>query len=169
MLFSAGVVFICLALRAFWCQRVLLHRCWVGLFSGNCLAQDCRYSAIASEIEHNQPTLAGQLEAMCEFVRCYSGGELPVYLNQLQCFSRTMTSVRRDLPAVLFKILSETPFSEGPEYIMAILKASLRAPEGLHRENVAKIFTGADTVTITTTNKMRALEVVAASRAGGRS
>eukprot|EP00959_Pyramimonas_sp_CCMP1952_P344898 7223368-Pyramimonas_sp.AAC.1 len=98
---------------------------------------------------------------MCSYVEQWSGGEDPIYLRSLEAFSRTLTSRRRDLPGVLFKTLAGVAFSDGPEYVTACVKASLCAPDNHVREhNVSKLLTGADTQTITTTNRSKCIEVV---------
>ncbi len=114
---------------------------------------------IAADLEANQPDLEGSVLPMCEFVGKWGGGDVPLFLLQLAVFSRTLLTCRRDIPSSLFRVLSELDFREGPNYVMAIVKASLRAPDNHVRDgNISKLFMGVDVATITTSNKTKCLE-----------
>eukprot|EP00959_Pyramimonas_sp_CCMP1952_P316505 6624659-Pyramimonas_sp.AAC.1 len=119
---------------------------------------DCEYDSIVRNIEQNQPSLVGQVGYMCEYVAAYSGGADANFLKYLQTLSRIMIIVRRGIPGVLFRVLANTQFSEGPEYTTAMIKASLRAPDGMHRDNVANMLAGADTSQIVGAHKAKCIE-----------
>eukprot|EP00959_Pyramimonas_sp_CCMP1952_P052109 1089167-Pyramimonas_sp.AAC.1 len=96
---------------------------------------------------------------MCEFVSKWSGGDDPMYLKQLFMFSSTLLHCRRDLPPSLFKVLSCLDWAGGPNYVFALVKASLRAPDNHTRDgNVSKLFMGVDIQTITSTNRGKCVE-----------
>ncbi|CAK0887722.1 unnamed protein product, partial [Prorocentrum cordatum] len=110
------------------------------------------WAAITSDIERVCPFLKGQVVDMCMFVRHYSGGEGGQFLKDLDAYSKSLT-LRRDVPGMLFKALSQVKLAQGPEYLMSCIMASLVAPDGHVQQGVARPLHSADAATIDKKNK----------------
>eukprot|EP00959_Pyramimonas_sp_CCMP1952_P152176 3183982-Pyramimonas_sp.AAC.1 len=84
---------------------------------------------ITARIERDQPTLRGHVQSMCSFVAAYSGGAKPIYLNDLEAFSRTLNAYRRNVSGITFKLLAAVSLAQAPEWVISCVKAHLVAPD----------------------------------------
>ncbi|CAK0802170.1 unnamed protein product, partial [Prorocentrum cordatum] len=123
------------------------------------------WEKIARSIEQQSHHMAGQAMDVCHFVKAYSGGDPPVHLNDLDNWSKTL-KWRRDIHGSTFKFLAATPFSQGPEYIFAVLKAMMVAPEQAVRDGFSRLFTSTDVAAIVGSKKGLAIKIVTYIRTG---
>ena len=123
------------------------------------------WERIARSIEQQSHHMAGQAMDVCHFVKAYSGGDPPVHLNDLDNWSKTL-KWRRDVHGSTFKFLAATPFSQGPEYIFAVVKAMMVSPEQAVRDGFSKLFTSTDIAAIAGSKKALAINIVTYIRTG---
>ena len=99
---------------------------------------------VVKSLESIKPHLVNKIGAMYDYVCSWSGGETPYYLRNTDAFSKTLKR-RREVPSSLFAVLAKAQFSQGPEVINAMLKATLCASnKWIKSGNVASIFTSSD-------------------------
>lgn len=90
-----------------------------------------------------------------EFVRKWAGGTGGEHLQSLDLFVKGL-QVHRDIPSEFYKQLASVPMASAPEYVIALVKASLSAPEKYIVNQKARLFTTQDLVRLT---KDKRLEV----------
>eukprot|EP00959_Pyramimonas_sp_CCMP1952_P059285 1238088-Pyramimonas_sp.AAC.1 len=81
---------------------------------------------------------------MCTYVEHYSGGDPPCFLDEVAAFVKTLGENYRDVAGQTFQCLGDAPFTDGPEWITACLKASLSCPENFLRDGQSRMWTSAD-------------------------
>jgi hypothetical protein len=122
------------------------------------------WEAMAKDIESTRPFLDGQVLDMCTYVKEYSGGADPVFLKELDEWSKCLQT-RRDIPGAMFKLLAKVPFAQGAKFITMCVKALLVAPEQYCKDNVSKLLTSTDLASISGKSKNLALHAVELTRA----
>ena len=90
-----------------------------------------------------------------EFVRKWAGGTDGEHLVSLDLFVKGL-QVHREIPSEFYKQLASVPMASAPEYVIALVKASLSAPEKYIVNQKARLFTTQDLVRLT---KDKRLEV----------
>eukprot|EP00959_Pyramimonas_sp_CCMP1952_P161035 3367531-Pyramimonas_sp.AAC.1 len=105
---------------------------------------DPKVDQIVREIEKTKPWLKGHVGPMTDFVRLYSGGDVPVYITQICAYAKQLGDARKDLSAQTFAALGAVSFVQGPEWMAACVKASLAAPDAHCRDGLARLLTTTD-------------------------
>ncbi|CAK0908121.1 unnamed protein product [Prorocentrum cordatum] len=122
------------------------------------------WSRLAASLERTAPYLSGQCEDLGEFVKHYSGGTVPIWLHDLDGWSKTCRFLR-DVDSRTFKIIAGIKYGQGAEYIVAMVKAAIQAPEAFVRDGVSKLITSSDAQQVTGSKKILVDQAVAYIRA----
>ena len=117
------------------------------------------WDRIAREIEVNRPNLQGQGQGMCNYVAAFSGGTDPIYLKDLDRFSKGLP-VRRDISGQSFGMFAKAQLAHAPDYVTACVKASLAAPDNYVRMGESKLFCTNDVESMVKGNKAHVAEAV---------
>ncbi|CAK0822454.1 unnamed protein product, partial [Prorocentrum cordatum] len=103
-----------------------------------------KWEAVTRVVERARPFLKGSVGHMCTYVEHYSGGDPPCFLDEVAAFVKTLGENYRDVAGQTFQCLGDAPFTDGPEWITACLKASLSCPENFLRDGQSRMWTSAD-------------------------
>ena len=90
---------------------------------------DYRWVSVAVHIERTSPHLAGMRESLVEFVKTKAGGSPPIFLNEIDRWTKLLSQVV-DIPAAVRSALGKANLASCPEYITAVVKALLASPDG---------------------------------------
>eukprot|EP00959_Pyramimonas_sp_CCMP1952_P285014 5959018-Pyramimonas_sp.AAC.1 len=129
---------------------------------------DPRWKNIIAAIGKNQPLLKNNLEAFCSFVQAFSGGEDPIFLRDLNMYSKSLMDNRKQIPPATFKLLAGVPLTQSPEWIISCVKACMVCPEPLCRDGQARLLSSADTAAMTGSKKAAVTKAVCLIRAAKR-
>jgi len=86
---------------------------------------------------------------LCNFVLKWSGGQTPIYLQEMERFSKHLALKRVDIPANIFGALAKLKLSESPQYIVAVCEAMLTSPDQFVRGGFSTLMTTTDIAAIT--------------------
>ena len=84
-----------------------------------------------------------EVNAWCVFVQCWAGCVVPVTLIELERFSKILRGDCK-FPATMWLCLSKLNITAYPEYVVALVKAMLSAPQHMIVRGESKIFLTAD-------------------------
>ncbi|CAK0858078.1 unnamed protein product [Prorocentrum cordatum] len=104
---------------------------------------DYKLDAIARSVEAQMTHMEGQIRDIGEFVIQWGGGSTPINLECIEEYSKVL-SFRRELPNALIRGLATLQFTQCPDYVVAVVKASLSAPDNFCKGSVAKLFNTSD-------------------------
>ena len=111
------------------------------------------FKKIGRQVARSHPVEAqDDVEAMTEFVRLWSGGRDREFLEELNAFQKTL-KVQRDIPGGLFADLNTINVPSFGPAVIAIVKATMSAPENFARGGKAKVFKTADIKQMLTTKR----------------
>ena len=113
------------------------------------------------------PDLKGCAANLCEFVEAWSGGSAGPLLSEVDEFNKTL-SVKRTLPPETLGTLKQLRMAAFPEWISALVKTMLSAPEGMHNHGVASVISTSDVQAMQTTKRDACIAAVTDMRKGGR-
>eukprot|EP00959_Pyramimonas_sp_CCMP1952_P154991 3242687-Pyramimonas_sp.AAC.1 len=92
------------------------------------------WESVVKDVERCQPHVRGEVADMALFVRNYAGGDPPIFLDQLELFSKTLNRYSRDGSGIVFRLLGNLNLEGHPEFVISLLKAALVAPENYCRD-----------------------------------
>eukprot|EP00959_Pyramimonas_sp_CCMP1952_P137277 2872766-Pyramimonas_sp.AAC.1 len=123
-----------------------------------------RWSAIAKQMERSNPHLETMVQPLCDFAARWSGGEDSPCIIDLNNWSKTLTS-RRTVSGQTIKFLADLECASGPEWPLAILKASLVAPDSYVDNGASKLVSSSDIGSVHGSNKASVAKFVTMCRA----
>ena len=88
---------------------------------------DCQWDKVASAIERQHIGMQGQVRDLVAYVAAWSGGSVPIFLQELDAFAKTL-AVRRRLSPFIMGALAKVKMSQSPEFITACVLAMLASP-----------------------------------------
>ena len=95
------------------------------------------------EVEHNREHLSGMGEDLCTYVSRWAGGKNPIYLKELDMWTKSLP-LFREISSKQLGMLGRAPLGLAPEYITACCKALLAAPKHYIKKDEASIFDQSD-------------------------
>ncbi len=98
---------------------------------------------ISRQLATTRPELDGHVPDMVAFVQMWAGGDNPIYLNELEAWSKQLHS-RREITTKMLREFSRVQLSRFPEYIVACIKAGLAAPDSFCDGCECKLFNSSD-------------------------
>ncbi|CAK0864850.1 unnamed protein product, partial [Prorocentrum cordatum] len=104
---------------------------------------DSKWELVARDIERARPFLSGQIRQMTGVAQNYSGGGQPTFLHEPKHYAKTLDTVR-DVGGTTFAVLGFAKLHQVPKLVIAMMKASMRAPEQHLRGNGVRLFTSPD-------------------------
>ena len=106
------------------------------------------WDTVRNIISREHPNLDG-IDEILAYLANFGGGEEPVFLLDLLNFSKSL-SVRRDVTATSIGQMANVALASHPEYITAVFKASLCAPEPfVQKDGSSRLFQAADLAAMT--------------------
>ena len=97
-----------------------------------------------------------KVDHLISFVQNYSGGDTPSLRLELNDYAKTLKS-RREVPSELFRDVSQVSLIQAPVYIIALVNATMSAPEKFDSSGRARVFLPADLKQIGGTKKTEVL------------
>ena len=90
---------------------------------------DWHWDKVVTAIEKAHIGLQGQVRDMTSYVAAWSGGVVPVYLQHIDEFAKTLTARTRITPFMM-GALAKVPLSQCPDFITTCVIAMMAAPSG---------------------------------------
>ncbi|CAK0822744.1 unnamed protein product, partial [Prorocentrum cordatum] len=116
------------------------------------------WDQIARDVAEDRPKLANVAHYLCKYVQNWAGGDTGHLLADLNDFWSSLT-LRREVHEVTWKLMSDLSFLEGPDYVNALMKAIVTAPESFCSNGYSKLINGGDVADI---NGKKRIECVTA-------
>ena len=111
------------------------------------------WDAVAAAVGKLKPSLRDSLGDMAKYCERWSGGTDPVFLRELEDYTKATPGSKRDLQGAFFGMLAKIGSARHGEYVNAMVKASLSAPDRFVQDGVARLFTSTDINSVTGKNK----------------
>ena len=115
------------------------------------------WDKVAAAIERTHIPLQGQVKEMAAYVAQWSGGVVPVFLEELDAFAKALPH-RKDISPQSLGLLAQVQLAQCPEYITSCVMAMLAAPASFTVNGVSTLLTGADVHAIAEKHKKACIE-----------
>ena len=110
---------------------------------------DPDWDGIAESMARNSWVTLTDVKEYCLFVKNWSGGKTPTFLLELNTLIKSLQSMKLNIQAKDMAALSKVKLAEHPQYIIAVVKAMLAAPDPYKQNNVSRLMTATDMHDIT--------------------
>ena len=120
-------------------------------------------TSIVRSIESQHEHVRGEVKDLIAFARQWSGGIDPVFIKDIDAFTKTL-KVQRELPSIVIGALAKCKMAEWPEYIVACVKAMIAAPDTYVSKGKSTLLSTSDVDTIDGKNKKLSVEAASYMR-----
>ena len=112
---------------------------------------------VIEHLERTNQHLKDMGEAIVDFAKEWSGGNPPIFLQEIERFCKLM-SVSKDVGPAVWQLLAKAPLKEFPEYVIAMVKAALAAPEQFCHKGESRLITASEIASLSSGNKAKVVE-----------
>ena len=119
---------------------------------------DWQWDKVATAIEKGHIGLQGQVRDMTSYVAAWSGGVVPVYLQHIDDFAKTLTARKRITPFMM-GALAKVPLTQCPDFITSCVMAMMAAPSAYtNAAGESTLLNGSEVYAISEKHKKKAME-----------
>ena len=119
---------------------------------------DWQWDKVATAIEKAHIGQQGQVRDMTSYVAAWSGGVVPVYLQHLDDFAKTLTA-RKSITPFMMGALAKVPLTQCPDFITSCVMAMMAAPSAYtNAAGESTLLNGSEVYAISEKHKKKAME-----------